>query len=210
MRRENISMAVIRRMPKYYRYLDELYQVGVTKISSRALAEQMGLTASQIRQDFNCFGGFGQQGYGYHVGTLREKIASIIGTDRAHRAVLLGVGNIGRALLRNFNFEQCGFTLLAAFDTDRALAGDVINKVPVFHISALEDFFKENPFEIAILTIPSAPAPEMAERLAALGVKGIWNFTNVDLQMKGHDDMVVEDVHFSDSLMTLCYRITEV
>lgn len=210
MRRDNISMAVIRRMPKYYRYLDELHQSGVTKISSRALAEQMGLTASQIRQDFNCYGGFGQQGYGYHVDTLREEIASIIGTNREHRAVLLGVGNIGRALLRNFNFEQCGFTLLAAFDADRALAGDVINKVPVFHINQLEEFFWENPVEIAILTLPSAPAPKMAERLAALGVKGIWNFTNVDLQMKGHDDMVIEDVHFSDSLMTLCYRITEV
>lgn len=208
MRRDNVSMAVIRRMPKYYRYLDELHQNGVDKISSRALAEQMGLTASQIRQDFNCFGGFGQQGYGYHVDTLRNEIASIIGIDRKHSAVILGVGNIGRALIRNFQFEQCGFRLLAAFDADAAMAGDVINKVPVLHIDELESFFKKNQVEIAILTIPSKYATAMAERLANLGIKGIWNFTNVELPMKNHD-VIVEDVHFSDSMMTLCYHITE-
>lgn len=208
MRREDVSMAVIRRMPKYYRYLDELHQNGVDKISSRALAEQMGLTASQIRQDFNCFGGFGQQGYGYHVDTLRNEIASIIGIDRKHSAVIFGVGNIGRALIRNFNFEQCGFRLLAAFDADKAMAGDVINKIPVLHIDELERFFKENQVDIAILTIPGVYASGMAEQLANLGIKGIWNFTNVELQMKNHD-VIVEDVHFSDSMMTLCYRITE-
>ncbi len=208
MRREDVSMAVIRRMPKYYRYLDELHQNGVDKISSRALAEQMGLTASQIRQDFNCFGGFGQQGYGYHVDTLRNEIASIIGIDRKHSAVIFGVGNIGRALIRNFNFEQCGFRLLAAFDSDKAMAGDVINKIPVLHTDELERFFKENQVDIAILTIPGVYASGMAEQLANLGIKGIWNFTNVELQMKNHD-VIVEDVHFSDSMMTLSYRITE-
>ena len=208
MRRDNVSMAVIRRMPKYYRYLNELHQNGVDKISSRALAEQMGVTASQIRQDFNCFGGFGQQGYGYHVDTLRNEIASIIGIDRCHRAIILGVGNIGRALIRNFQFEQCGFRLLAAFDADTAMAGDMINKVPVLHVDSLEEFCKEHEVEIAILTIPSAYAQTMAARLADLGVKGIWNFTNVELQMQ-NPDVIVEDVHFSDSMMTLCYRITE-
>jgi len=206
MRRDNISMAVIRRMPKYYRYLDELYQNGVDKISSRALAEQMGLTASQIRQDFNCFGGFGQQGYGYHVETLRHEIASIIGIDRKHNAIILGVGNIGRALIRNFQFSGCGFSLLAAFDADSKMAGDVINKVPVLHIDELEQFCKHNRVEIAILTIPSKYAQDMAARLSALGIKGIWNFTNVELKADG---VIVEDVHFSDSMMTLCYRISE-
>ncbi|MBQ3055641.1 MAG: redox-sensing transcriptional repressor Rex [Oscillospiraceae bacterium] len=207
MRRDNISMAVIRRMPKYYRYLDELHQNGVDKISSRALAEQMGLTASQIRQDFNCFGGFGQQGYGYHVETLRNEIASIIGIDRKHNAIILGVGNIGRALIRNFQFSQCGFSLLAAFDADAAMAGDVINKVPVLHIDELERFCKENRVEIAILTIPSKYAQTMAAKLTELGIKGLWNFTNVELKVC--EDVIVEDVHFSDSMMTLCYRISE-
>ncbi len=206
MRRDNVSMAVIRRMPKYYRYLDELYQSGVDKISSRALAEQMGLTASQIRQDFNCFGGFGQQGYGYNVESLRSEIASIIGIDRSHNAVILGVGNIGRALIRNFAFSQCGFSLVAAFDSDAKMAGDMINKVPVLHIDELERFCKENRVDTAILTIPSKFAQDMAVRLAGLGIKGIWNFTNVELKVEG---VTVEDVHFSDSMMTLCYRISE-
>ena len=206
MRRDNISMAVVRRMPKYYRYLDELYQNGVDKISSRALAEQMGLTASQIRQDFNCFGGFGQQGYGYNVESLRSEIASIIGISRQHNAIILGVGNIGRALIRNFQFSQCGFTLLAAFDADAKMAGDVINKVPVLHIDELEPFCKEHKVEVAILTIPSKFAQATAEQLALLGIKGLWNFTNVELKVDG---VTVEDVHFSDSMMTLCYRISE-
>jgi len=201
-------MAVIRRMPKYYRYLDELYQNGIQKISSRALAEQMGLTASQIRQDFNCFGGFGQQGYGYNVDTLREQVASIIGIDRTHSAVILGVGNIGRALIRNFNFVQCGFQLLAAFDTDTSIVGDVIHQIPVLPVDEMDAFIRENKVEVAILTIPAAFAKATAERLSDLGVKGIWNFTNVELQVK-NPSVTVENVHFSDSMMTLCYQISE-
>ena len=201
-------MAVIRRMPKYFRYLDELHQSGVTKISSRALAERMGLTASQIRQDFNCFGGFGQQGYGYNVDTLRAEIASIIGVNRKHKAIIIGVGNIGRALLNNFDFYKCGFAMQAAFDADKAIAGMSINGIPVLHIDELGAFHARNPVEVAVLTLPKKPAPQMAERLAEMGIKGIWNFTNMDLQMKNHDVMV-EDVHFADSLMTLCYRITD-
>lgn len=201
-------MAVIRRMPKYYRYLDELRQNGVTRISSRALAECMGLTASQIRQDFNCFGGFGQQGYGYNVDTLCNEISSIIGVNRKHKAIIIGVGNIGRALLNNFDFYKCGFTLLAAFDADPALTGTHVNGVPVLHIDELDAFHAKNPVEVAVLTLPKKPAPQLAERLAEMGIRGIWNFTNVDLQMKDHD-VTVEDVHFADSLMTLCYRITE-
>lgn len=201
-------MAVIRRMPKYYRYLDELYQNGIQKISSRALAEQMGLTASQIRQDFNCFGGFGQQGYGYNVDTLREQVASIIGIDRVHSAVILGVGNIGRALIRNFNFTQCGFKLLSAFDTDTSIVGDVIHQIPVLHIDEMDKFIRENKVEVAILTVPSPYAKATAERLCDLGIKGIWNFTNVELQIK-NPSVTVENVHFSDSMMTLCYQISE-
>lgn len=208
MRRENVSMAVIRRMPKYYRYLNELHQNGIQKISSRALAEQMGLTASQIRQDFNCFGGFGQQGYGYNVETLREKVASIIGIDLQHSAIILGVGNIGRALIRNFNFEQCGFRLLAAFDASASIAGDVINHVPVLALEELDAFCKNSRVDVAILTIPSSCADEMAERLVGLGVKGLWNFTNVELKLK-NPEITVEDVHFSDSMMTLCYQISD-
>ncbi len=208
MQREQVSKAVIRRMPKYYRYLDELHQDGITKISSRALADRMGLTASQIRQDFNCFGGFGQQGYGYNIETLMNEIASIIGVNRKHRAVIIGVGNIGRALIHNFDFYKCGFTLSAAFDADVAIVGTNINGITVHHIDELEEYHAKTPVEVAVLTLPKNPAPAMAERLARMGIRGIWNFTNVDLKMK-HHDVMIEDVHFSDSLMTLCYQITD-
>ena len=208
MQREHVSMAVIRRMPKYYSYLDDLHKNGVTRISSRALAECMGLTASQIRQDFNCFGGFGQQGYGYNVETLLAEIASIIGIDRKHKAIIIGVGNIGRALLNNFDFNKCGFTLLAAFDANPELFGTKVNGIPVLDVATLDEFYEKTPFEVAVLTLPKRFAPQTAERLANMGIRGIWNFTNIDLQMKNHD-VTVEDVHFADSLMTLCFGITE-
>ena len=208
MQRKDVSMAVIRRMPKYYRYLDELSRNGVTRISSKTLAESMGLTASQIRQDFNCYGGFGQQGYGYNVEMLKHEIASIIGIDKKHTAVLIGVGNIGHALMNNFDFSLCGFNLLAAFDNDEKIVGTQVNGVPVYHISELESFNEKTPVEIAVLTLPKSHAPEVAELLAEIGVRGIWNFTNIDLQLKKHE-VTVEDVHFADSLMTLCYRTTK-
>ena len=208
MKRDLVSNAVIRRMPKYYRCLNELYKDGVTKISSRALAEHMGLTASQIRQDFNCFGGFGQQGYGYNVETLMAEIASILGVSKKHKAVIIGVGNIGHALLQNFNFEKCGFEITCAFDLGDDLEGKTVAGVPVLHPDRLEEYAKDNPFEIAILALPKKAAPEMSDRLAALGVRGIWNFVNVDLKQR-HPNIVIEDVHFADSLMTLCYQITE-
>lgn len=208
MQREQVSNAVIRRMPRYYRYLDDLRRSGLTKISSRALADRMGLTASQIRQDFNCFGGFGQQGYGYHIETLMEEIASIIGVDRKHRAIIVGVGNIGRALIHNFDFYKCGFNLTAAFDANEAIVGTTINGIPVYHISELEAYNAKTSVEVAVLTLPKDPAPAMAERLAQMGVRGIWNFTNVDLKLKDHEVMI-EHVHFADSLMTLCYQITD-
>ena len=168
----------------------------------------MGLTASQVRQDFNCFGGFGQQGYGYNVDTLHSEIASIIGVNRKHKAIIIGVGNIGRALINNFDFYQCGFTMIAAFDTDKAIVVKVLNKIPVLDVSELDAFYAENPFEVAVLTLPKAYAREIAEHMVRLGVKGIWNFTNLDLRI-GDENVTVEDVHFSDSLMTLCFRITD-
>ena len=207
MQRGQVSNAVIRRMPKYYRCLGELRNDGVAKISSRALAEYMGLTASQIRQDFNWFGGFGQQGYGYNVDTLMEKIAEIIGVDRTHKAVMLGVGNIGQALIQNFNFAKCGFELIGAFDLGRP-DGTFVEDILVMHPDKLEEFAEKNPFDIAILALPKSAAVEMADRLVKIGVKGIWNFVNVDLKRR-YPDVVIEDVHFADSLMTLCYGITE-
>ena len=208
MQKEYVSMAVIRRMPKYYRYLDDLYQNGVTRISSRSLAECMGLTASQIRQDFNCFGGFGQQGYGYNVESLRGEIASIIGVDQKINAALFGVGNIGHALLNNFDFAKCGFTMCAAFDTNPDLIGTKVNGIPVFGMEKLAEIHRATPLKIAILTLPKGPAPALAEQLAEMGIHGIWNFTNVDLQLKNHD-VILEDVHFADSLMTLRCRIAD-
>lgn len=208
MHRDQVSNAVIRRMPKYYRCLNELAKDGVTRISSRALAEYMGLTASQIRQDFNCFGGFGQQGYGYNVDTLMSEIANILGVEKLHKAVMIGVGNIGHALLHNFNFAKCGFEIVCAFDLGEDVIGNKVEGVPVLHPDDLEKFAEENPFDIAILTLPKKAAPEMSDRLVNLGIKGIWNFVNVDLKRR-HPDIVIEDVHFADSLMTLCYQITE-
>ncbi len=208
MQRGQVSNAVIRRMPKYYRCLNELSKDGVTKISSRTLAEYMGLTASQIRQDFNSFGGFGQQGYGYNVDNLIVEIATILGVDKMKKAVIIGVGNIGHALLHNFNFAKCGFELVCAFDVGDDVVGKTIADIPVLHSDKLEEFAKETPFEIAVLALPKKAAPEMSDRLVNLGVRGIWNFVNVDLKRR-HPHIVIEDVHFTDSLMTLCYQVTE-
>jgi redox-sensing transcriptional repressor len=205
-----VSMAVVKRLPRYYRYIDELYGKDINCISSRELAEQMGLTASQIRQDFNCFGGFGQQGYGYNVGNLRNEIARILGLDSGYKAILLGVGNLGHALLNNFAFDKRGFSLTAAFDKDKKFIGSSINGVSVYDIEELEQYCKVNLPQVAILTVPRSVAPELARKLTACGVRGLWNFTNIDLNRDLKDkDVVVENVHFSDSLMTLCYRISE-
>ena len=205
---KKVSLAVIRRLPKYYRYLDELHASGEVRISSGSLAKELGLTASQIRQDLNCFGGFGQQGYGYNVENLRNQIAAILGLNKQNRAILLGVGNLGRALINNFNFEKCGFTLVAAFDVTPGTVGSKINNIPVYHMDSLESFVGDNPPELAVLTIPPTVTFETAERLEELGIKGIWNFTNRDLRPE-NSSLKVENVHFDDSLMTLCYIINE-
>ena len=205
MQKKDVSMAVIRRIPKYYRYLDELYSKGITRISSRKLAESMGLTASQVRQDFNCFGEFGQQGYGYNVETLRKELSAILGINRRNKAIIIGVGNIGHALLNNFDFDQCGFTILAAFDTNPEIIGTKVNDIEIYNIDKLSEICSKNRIDVAVLTLPKKYAPEMAEKLGQLGVLGIWNFTNIDLKLKNHN-VTVEDVHFADSLMTLRFR----
>lgn len=203
---KRISMAVVRRMPRYFRYVDELYQNGTARISSGALAAKMGLTASQVRQDFNCFGGFGQQGYGYNVENLRASIREILKLDDSHKAVLLGAGNLGRALMTNFNFSQSGFALAAAFDIKPELAGTEIAGTPVLPMDRLEGYIKEQQPDIAILTLPRQAAKEAADNLCRWGIRGIWNFTGVDLHLDGIQ-IPVENVHFSESLMTLSYLI---
>lgn len=208
MRKEKVSSAVIRRLPRYYRHLNDLHLAGVERISSKALGESMGLTASQIRQDLSCFGEFGQQGYGYNVNNLRGEIAEILGINRGHTAVILGVGNLGRALLENFRFERSGFALAAAFDVDPDIVGRELCGVPIYHANQLGAYLARNPTAIGVLTVPRAAADAIARQLVQGGVKGIWNFTNIELNMAGQG-VVVEDVHFADSLLSLSYMISE-
>lgn len=205
-KKNSVSMSVIRRLPRYYRFLTELSKNGVTRISSKELSEKMGFTASQVRQDFNCFGGFGQQGYGYNVENLRASIREILKLDNSHKAVLLGAGNLGRALMTNFNFAQSGFALTAAFDIKPELEGAQVAGVPVMAMSRLERYVAEENPDIAILTLPRYAAKEAADNLCRWGIRGIWNFTGVDLHLDGVA-IPVENVHFSESLMTLSYLI---
>lgn len=202
-----ISMAVIRRLPRYYRYLGELLENGVTKISSRELSEKMKVTASQIRQDLNNFGGFGQQGYGYNVEYLHKEIAKILGLDQVHSMIIVGVGNLGQALANYPSFSKRGFNLIGLFDINPRLIGMSMRGLEVMDIDKMEEFVKTNKVDIAILTIPKTRVKETAENLAKWGVKGLWNFSPVDLYLP--DDVHVENVHLSHSLMTLAYKINE-
>lgn len=204
-----VSIAVIRRLPRYYRHLWELRQQGVVRISSGALGKAMGLTASQIRQDLFCFGGFGQQGYGYNVEKLREEIGSILGIDRGHTAVVLGVGNLGHALIQNFKFGNNGFRVEAAFDIDDEVIGTSVGNIPVYSIDELDEYLVQHRVDVGVITVPRGVAPTMAERLVRGGVKGIWNFANVELKLQDAQDVVVENVHFADSLLTLSYMISK-
>ena len=208
MKKQNVSDAVIRRLPRYYRYLDDLHLKGSVRISSSVLGEKMGITASQIRQDLSCFGEFGQQGYGYNVDELRGEIGRILGVDQSHRIIVVGVGNLGRALIQNFRFNDTGFLLEAAFDVSPALVGTDIAGVPVLDTTELERFVPEHKPDVAVLTVPRAAAQQMADRLIGLGVRGFWNFTNVELSSQA-ENVRFEDVHLADSLLTLSYRITK-
>lgn len=206
MKKENISDAVIRRLPRYYRQLTDLCNRGVVRISSHSLGQEMNITASQIRQDFSCFGEFGQQGYGYNVQELRTEIGHILGVDKDHHLIMIGVGNLGRALMRNFPFSETGFTIEAAFDVCPAIIGSEVNGIPVHSMDELDAYIKSHTVDVVALTIPQNIAQETANLLIDMGVRGFWNFTNVELS-SSNPDVKFENIHFADSLLTLSYRI---
>lgn len=208
MKRLKVSNNVIRRLPRYLRKLDDLAANGVTRISSFELGQQLGLTPSQIRQDFSCFGEFGQQGYGYNVAALRAHIASILGSDRGFNAILVGVGNLGRALIENFSFADCGFTLSAAFDVNPALIGTKFGEIPIYSMDDLAKYLEETKVDVAVLTVPKQVAVSVAKGLEDLGIDAIWNFTNVELA-EPNTDTLIENMHFSDSLLSLSYFVAE-
>ncbi len=205
MEEKEISQAVIGRLPRYFRYLGELKDEGVERISSQDLSELMKVTASQIRQDFNNFGGFGQQGYGYNVEYLYTEIGKILGLDKQHNFIIIGAGNLGRALGNYLNFERRGFIFKGMFDSNPALMGQDVRGIRVMSMEEMENFVQQNEIDIAVLTIPKTSAVEVAERLVNNGVKAIWNFAHVDLNVP--EGIQVENVHLSDSLMKLSYNI---
>ena len=206
MERKEISKAVITRLPRYYRYLGELLEEGVERISSNDLSIRMKVTASQIRQDLNNFGGFGQQGYGYNVKYLYTEIAKILGIDRQHNLIIIGSGTLGQAIANYANFERRGFIVKGMFDVNPRLIGLVVRGIEIRGVEELEKFIVEHEVQIAALTIPKTKAPEIADRLVKAGIKAIWNFAHVDLVVP--DDVVVENVHLSESLMRLSYRVS--
>ncbi len=203
----NVSPAVIRRLPRYYRYLRELIRCGQSRISSGELSKLMNVTASQIRQDLNCFGGFGQQGYGYNVNYLFAKISEILGVVDNFSAIIIGAGNLGRALVGTRMFERRGVDVVAMFDIDPKLIGKEFGDVRVYSMDDLEAFCEDKRIDMAVLALPKEVADEEVERLARAGIKGVWNFTGKEIKTGGN--MVFEDVYLGDSLMTLCYGIRE-
>ena len=207
MEAKQISKAVIKRLPRYYRYLGELLEDNVERISSNDLSKKMRVTASQIRQDLNNFGGFGQQGYGYNVKYLYTEIGKILGLDIVHPMIIVGAGNLGQALANYVEFEKRGFKLVGIFDVNPVLEGIAVRGIEIQMISDLPFFMKENNIEIAILTLPKNKAREMAEILIENGIKAIWNFAHIDLDTP--DDVIVENVHLSESLMTLSYNLSQ-
>ncbi len=205
MEEKEISQAVISRLPRYFRYLGELRDEGVERISSQELSELMKVTASQIRQDFNNFGGFGQQGYGYNVEFLYKEIGKILGLDKTHNLIVIGAGNLGQALGNYMNFERRGFILKGMFDKNPELIGKEVRGIPVQPMERVESFVRENDIDIAVLTIPKTSAVDVAEVLVKNGIKAIWNFAHVDLNVP--EGIQVENVHLSDSLMKLSYNL---
>ncbi|MPM79321.1 Redox-sensing transcriptional repressor Rex [bioreactor metagenome] len=207
MKKKRISNAVIRRLPRYYRSVDDLHYNGEVRISSSALGKSMGLTASQIRQDLSCFGEFGQQGYGYDVEKLRSALSDILGMNNGYTAIIMGAGNLGRALIQNFSFAHYGFQLTAAFDTDPALVGSHLAEVPIYHPDELEARIAQLKPDVAILTTPRSVVSKTANRLVEAGVTGLWNFTNVEVRLVNPEKAVVENVHFADSLLALSFML---
>lgn len=207
-KKPSISTSVIKRLPRYRRFLRDLRADGITRISSTELAHRMNLTASQIRQDLNCFGGFGLQGYGYNVDDLYREIGTILGLDKNRPAILLGAGNLGKAVARQLDFSSFGFELIGIFDKSPEIIGRQIRDLTVADVAGLKEFCQIHHPEAAILCIPSSQVSELADMLVELGVKGFWNFTHCDLVHR-YDNIAVESVHLSDSLMTLSYHLND-
>ena len=203
---DSISMSVIRRLPRYYRFLSELNDQNIDKISSTKLAQIMNVTASQVRQDLNCFGGFGQQGYGYSVSQLKEEIKNLLGLNNDYKAILIGAGNLGKAVAMHMNFEKLGFELIACFDNNEQKVGSKLNGITVKNESELDDFCNKNHIDTAFLCIPRVCVENVLDKLYSHGIKNYWNFSHYDINAR-YNDTMVENVHLSDSLMTLCYRM---
>lgn len=203
----NVPEAVIKRLPRYYRYLSELLAKDIVRISSSELSKLMSVTASQIRQDFNKFGGFGQQGYGYNVEALHREIGKILGTDCGFKLIVIGTGNLGHAILNYTNLKKRGFSIVGLFDTDTEIIGREFNGLTVMPMEKLEEFCSENSPDIAVLTIPKMYVEETVNKLNGLGIKGVWNFSYSDFSPEGN--IAVENVHLSDSLMLLSYKISK-
>lgn len=204
---KKVPSVVVKRLPRYYRYLSELLSQGITRISSNALSDKMNVTASQIRQDFNYFGGFGQQGYGYNVEHLYEQIGEILGLNDGDTMVIVGAGNLGKALASHDTFEKRGFKLVGVFDNNSELIGTNINGIKITSVDFLEDFLDKNRIDIGVITVPHSAVEETAEKLVKHGVKGLMNFSYMEL--KFDKDVAVENIHLSDPLMTLSYKIKQ-
>jgi redox-sensing transcriptional repressor len=202
-----VSEAVMRRIPRYYRYLTDIEKAGTERISSRELSQRMRLTASQIRQDFNCFGGFGQQGYGYNVSELRQELQKILGVNTDHHVIVIGAGNLGQALANYTGFKKDGFLVNGLFDINPRLIGISIRGINIYDLDDLERFTDQNPIQIAAICTPKEKAQEVTNRVVRNGIKGIWNFAAVDINVP--QDVVVENVHLSDSLYTLSFRMND-
>lgn len=208
-KKQNVSMSVIRRLPRYYRFLSELGKKGETRISSKELSEKMGFTASQIRQDFNCFGGFGQQGYGYNVPQLCVEIEKILGIQKRYPCILIGAGNLGKAIAGHMPFEQLGFSLIGVFDNAKRVIGGKINDLEILDYATVEQFYQEHHPMMAILCIPQEQVGAVSDKLYGLGIHVFWNFSHDDITMK-HPDAIVENVHMNDSMMILSYKLSQV
>ncbi|MBC7766233.1 MAG: redox-sensing transcriptional repressor Rex [Hyphomonadaceae bacterium] len=207
MSEKKVSAAVIRRLPRYFRYLGELLNQGIDRISSNELSERMGVTASQIRQDLNCFGGFGQQGFGYQVDFLYNEIGNILGVYNGYTVIIIGAGNLGRALANYRFFNREGYKIIGIFDNAQEVVGETIKDLTVLHVDALEQFMGQQQADIAILAIPRDTVPDIAEKLVKYGIKGLWNYSFAELSFD--EPVAVENVHLSDSLMTLSYKVAQ-